>query len=237
MITPTHETILPSSGQKVKFRQFLVGEEKILLIALEDGTEESYVDALKTVLHRVLISDVDVENLPMIDIEHIFLQLRSHSVGGIIELKYTCKNDITKDGVTKKCGSEIAVDIPIDKIKVENSGTEKTIILHNDIGVVMKYPKFKTIQKIMKIDANNSAEIFELIAESIDNIFDGTQVYRNFSKQELDTFLDSLPGGCLEKLFDFLSNTPYHHYETQFKCPRCGNTGDLEYRGLRDFFE
>lgn len=238
VIIPNHETILPSSGLRIKFRQFLVGEEKILLIALEDGTEEAYIDALKLVLERVLITtDVDIENLPMVDIEHIFLQLRKHSVGEIIELKYVCKNILTKDGIQKQCGSDINVDIPIGDIKVENTNLNKTIMLHEDIGVVMKYPKFKTLQKIMKLDSNNTQEIFGLIGESIDNVFHNGGVERSFTREQLDTFLDSLPGGCLDKILEFLSNTPYHHYETEFKCPRCGNTGKLEYQGLKDFFE
>jgi hypothetical protein len=238
VITPQHETTLPSSGKKVKFRQFLVGEEKILLIALEEGLESSYVDALKVVIQRVMVTELDVDNLPMIDIDHLFLQLRSHSVGSIIELKYTCKNILTKEsGEQKQCRGEISVDIPIDKITLQNMGETKTIILHEDIGVVLKYPKFKTLQKIMKLDTNNTEDIFALIAESVDNIFDGNQVYRSFTKEEWDTFLNSLPGGCLDKILAFLTNTPYHHYKTTFKCPKCGNTGELEYQGLKDFFE
>lgn len=238
VITPTHETILPSSGKSIKFRPFLVGEEKILLIALEEGTEEAFVDSIKTILERVIITpNVDLDNLPMVDIEHLFIQLRKHSVGSVIEMKYSCRNILTKDNISKPCGHEILVDIPIDDIKVENLGAETTIMLHDDIGAVLKYPKFKTLQKIMKLDSNNTEEIFALIGESVESLFDNDHVYRDFSKDEWENFLNSLPGNCLDKFLNFITNTPYHFYKTSFKCEKCGNTGDLEYKGLNDFFE
>jgi len=231
--SPIHETVLPSSGAKVKFRQFLVGEEKILLIALEDGSEEAFVEGIKTILSRVLQTPLDLDNLPMVDIEHLFLQLRANSVGEVIEMRYTCKGVF--DG--KTCGNDIEVNVPIKDIEVLNKDTQHKIILYGDIGVVMKYPKFGRLQKIMKMDVNNTNEVFEVIADSIDSIFDNEQIYRTFSKQELEEFITTLPSGSLDKFLNFLLNAPQHYYKAEFQCRKCGNKGELEYKGLSDFFE
>lgn len=228
---PTYSLTLPSSGKQIRFRPFLVKEEKILLMAGESDDPADMVEALKQVINNCAVADIDIEKMPTIDIEYFFVQLRSKSVGDKVRILASHKDS--------ECKYQMPVNINLEHVEVvkDENHTNK-IDLGNDIGLTLKYPDFAMVQELEKISGNDIDKFFELVTDSIENIWDAENVYEasEHSEEELKEFLETLNNSAFEKIQQFYTGLPALVYKTRYKCKECGEYEDLELRGLANFF-
>jgi transposase len=236
---PIYELNLLSTGEKIKFRPFTVKEEKIFLMAQESDDVKSIIDATKQVINNCVISDINVDELPIFDVEQIFLQLRSKSVGEVVNLRYRCNNKIFDEETKeeKNCNTIVEMDVNINDIipKVDIKKSNKIEITEN-MGVVLKYPSLKDIEVFSTED--ESETILETIIGCIDFIYDKESIYyaKDVKKEELIEFVESMQTKDLEKFRVFFEDIPKIQKNINFKCPKCGYKEDVVVEGLESFF-
>jgi hypothetical protein len=233
--TPIYDLELPLSKKKIRFRPFLVKEQKNLLMALEANDMESIENNIKQVLQNCTITEkVDIEKLPVVDVEYYFLQLRARSVGEIVENKYRCENVVEE----KTCGNIMETSLNLLDIKVENVVENNDVIqLNEKISIKLKYPEFSVLKKLSKL--TDVADItFEMIADSVEYIYDGEQFYyaHETSHEELLEFIESLSQKQFAKIEEFFSDLPKIEKKIDIKCSRCGFQHNLDVEGLESFF-
>ena len=233
--TPTYEVTLPLSKKKVTFRPFLVKEQKNLMMAIEANDSDTIERNIKQVLTNCTITpDVIIDALPVIDVEFYFLQLRARSVGEVVENKYTCTNEVNGT----QCGATMESSFNLLEIEVTFPTESKDVIqVTPKISMKMRYPQFSIVEKLK--DKQTSVEIaFEIMAESIEYIFDGEQYYYSAetTKEELIQFLESLSQEQFKKLEDFFDNMPKLQKKLDLKCKKCGFDHVINMEGLESFF-
>lgn len=233
--TPVFDLVLPLSKKNIKFRPFLVKEQKNLLMAMESGEKETIEKNVKQVLQNcTLTENIDIDKLPVIDIEFYFLNLRARSVGEVVENKYRCDNEVEGN----KCGNVMEVSINLLDLKVTNIKENNDLIqLTNDVYVKLKYPEFSVLKNIS--DKSEIADIaFEMVAESVEYVFDGEQYYysNEVPKEELVEFIESLSQQQFSKIEEFFTNLPKLEKKIEMKCSRCGFKHNLDIEGLESFF-
>ena len=192
---PIYELVLPSTKKKIKYRPFLVKEEKVLLIALESNDEKNIREAVVQLLKNCIQSRLKVENLSIFDLEYIFLNIRAVSVGEEVQMKITCSDDGETEVGYNLNLTDVTVNFP--------EGHSNKIMLTDTTGVIMKYPSFDRF-----VDANFAGKgvtqenVLNIIAESIDQIFQGEEVFdeSTTSKKEFLQFVESLTNEQLIKL-------------------------------------
>lgn len=230
MSTPTYELTVPSTQEKIKYRPFLVKEEKALMLAHQSEDATAMMDTLKGVISACTLDKLNVNKLAMFDIEYIFLQLRAKSVGEISELNFTCKQ--CNDPKAK-----MKVDIDLTKLEVTfNPEHSVDIQLFGDVGVKMKYPSLQIINKLKGGD--DIAAAFDIIVECIDCIYDSENVYAaaDQSKQELTEFINNLTQEQFTKLQKFFETMPKLEKTIEFDCPVCAYHHTQTIQGLDGFF-
>ena len=235
---PVYTIKLISTGKEIKYRPFTVKEEKLFLMASESKEIETIVDTTKQVLNNCILTEIDIDSLPVFDIEYLFLNIRARSVSEIISVNYNCNNEI-KDELgekTHKCGNVVKLDINLLEIKPsETKKLEKKIQLTNKIGIVMKYPNFNTVTKY---DDNNTENILKLTVSCIDYIYDDDQIYyaKDSTEKELIEFIENMQTKDLEKIKEFFDNMPKLSKNLDFKCGKCGYEETITLEGLQSFF-
>lgn len=232
MQTPSYDLVVPSTKQKVKFRPFLVKEEKALLLAQQSEDQNVMLNTLKGVIEACTMNKVNVEKLAMFDIEYIFLQLRAKSVGEISELTFTCMQ--CKDPKAK-----MNVDIDISKIEVAFNPEHKSDIqLFDDVGVKMKYPGMDLINNIKNVSDNDVNAIFDMVISCIDCIYDTDNVYyaSEQSKEELEEFINNLTQDQFAKVQKFFETMPKLEKTIEFDCPVCKFHHTQTLQGIDGFF-
>lgn len=235
MNTPTYNLVVPSTGEKIKYRPFLVKEEKALLIAQQSEDVEVMVDSLKQVIRGCVLDKIDVDSLAIFDIEYIFTQIRAKSVGEIIELLFPCDVDHGEDQEKAK----LKISIDLTKIDVEfPSDHSKKIDLFGDVGVVMKYPSFAMLTKMESLDVENVEAIFDIIATSIEYIYEGEELHyaKEQSKEELLEFLYNLTNEQFNKLQTFFAKMPKISKTVEYNCPVCAKHHTVTLEGMQSFF-
>jgi hypothetical protein len=234
--TPVYELELPLSKKKIKFRPFLVKEQRNLLMALEANDSETVKTNIKNVLASCTLSDdIDIEHLPVTDVEFYFLNLRARSVGEVVENSYKCNNEVEID---KVCGNIMDVKVNLLDISIEMpEGVNDTIRITDKITLKLKYPEFSVMEKI---NADSSIEefAFKMIADSIEYIHDGEQFYyaKESSPEELLDFVESLNQQQFDKLQEFFEKLPRLRTKVDFKCNKCGYDHSMDVEGLESFF-
>ena len=233
--TPIYELDLPLSKKHVRFRPFLVKEQKNLLMAMESGDSKSIEQNVKQVLNNCTVTEnIDIEKLPVLDVEYYFLNLRARSVGEIVENKYRCDNQV--DG--SACGNIMETSLNLLDIKIEGVKENDDVIqLTDTISIKLKYPEFSVINKLSKLtDVSDIA--FEMIADSVEYIFDGEQFYyaKETTTEELVEFIESLNQQQFAKIENFFANLPKLEKKIEMKCSRCGFEHKLDVEGLESFF-
>lgn len=205
---PLFELIVPSNGDKVKFRPFTVKEEKILLIAQESNEQNQIIDSIKQVLNNCL-QNYDIDQLTVFDLEYILLNLRSRSVSNELDFKI-------KDPDT---GEEVEISVDISNINIIRKENHTNIInITDDILIKMKYPSIEHAMKFSEVGDQNQSQLFDLMADCIDSVVEGEQVYKlhEFSQQEVNEFLDSLSAEVVGKMKDFFDGAPKMRYEHKY---------------------
>ena len=231
---PEYNLTLPSNGKEIKYRPFLVKEEKILLIAMESEDEKQIMEATKSVIKNCVFGEIEVEKMATIDIEYLFLWLRGKSKGEQIELKYNCP----------KCETPVPLVFDIEAVKV-SKGKDHTnkIQLTDTIGVVLKYPSLGMQVELDKID-NEVVKIFKSITSCIDYIYDNETMYstKDHTENDIQEFIDSLNDSQFEKLVSFFDTMPKLKHDVEFKCKNkknkkvCNHEETIVLEGIQSFF-
>ena len=239
--TPTYELKIPSTGQKVKYRPFLVKEEKILLMALEDGSVTAMSKAMKDIISDCTEGEIKIKDLAPFDIEYFFLQLRGKSIGDTVELSFRRPSNVTCGKKLKDCTEICEIKININDINVDSSEVKDSKIeLTDTIGIKLNYPQFEVIQKFTGIGGDTKPEhIFELINECIEYIWDGEEIYKakDSTKKEINEFVESLSTGQFQKIRDFFDGMPKLKHDITWKCPKCDKEAPMVLEGIDSFFE
>lgn len=219
---PTFKIELPSTKKNIILRPFTVKEEKILLMARESGDEETIIDTIKQIISNCLYDDIDVDKLPMFDIEYLIIKLRAKSVGEFVELTYKTKS-----------GEAIPFTVNLDDIKVyREEGHTNKFLVTDSIGVVMKYPSLSMANTKSK---NLTDELFRKFAMCIESVYDEEKVYDEFTPDEMNEFIMSLPSTALEKLSQFFANIPKIQHKVKVK-DKAGEEHEVVLEGLNNFF-
>jgi len=231
--TPTYELELPSTGQTIQYRPFLVKEEKLLVIALESEDTKQITTAIKSVIKScILTKDVKVESLPTFDIEYLFLNIRGKSVGEELEVNIICPDD----GET-----QVPVKINLDDIKVQkNEEHNNRIKLDDSIMMEMKYPSLDQFIKnnFDFNDKNAMDQSFELIAACIDKIFTEEEVWTSsdVTKKEMNEFLESMNSSQFKDIEKFFETMPKLSHTIKVKNPVTEIESEVVLEGLASFF-
>ena len=232
---PTYELELPLSKKKIKYRPYLVKEQKALMMALESADAKTIQHNVREILTVCTLSkEVDIDELPIIDIEYYFLQLRAKSVSEISESKYRCNNEVDD----KVCGNIMEAKIDLTEIQpVQSEYVDPEIQLTDTITVKMKYPPFKLIKDSVEMD-DITEVTFNMLAQSIEYVYDGEQFHyaKEVSVQELVEFIEQLNQEQFEKLEKFFNSIPKLSKKIDMKCSKCGFEHHLDVEGLESFF-
>jgi hypothetical protein len=231
LTTPTYELEIPSTDEKIKFRPFLVKEEKILMMAMESKSNTDITQAVKDIVNECTFNKVKIDNMPMFDVEYIFLQIRSKSVGEISKLKLLCPDD-------GKTYADVELDLNEVKVQVGDDHTNK-IDLGNDMGMIMKYPTIDSFSE-SGIKDINPGNMLEVISTCILQIFEkkGEKVYdtKDQTKKEVEEFIESLNTKQFKDLQKFFETMPKLKHEVTIKNPKTKKESKVTLSGLNDFF-
>ena len=232
--TPVYTTTIPSNKKPFKFRPFLVKDEKALLIAQESDDINVMLDTVKDVIKSCSVSDIDVESLASFDIEFLFLQLRSKSVGEIVELIFACDDDHGEDNA--KARTTVAIDIDKAAVLFQKNHTPK-ISLFGDVGMVMKYPTIETL-KAIESSVNNIDAMFDIMSDCIDYIYQGDEIFpaKETEKSELIEFLNNLTAAQFDLVQEFFRTMPSLRVDVTYTCPVCEKVHNKYMEGLASFF-
>jgi hypothetical protein len=229
MDLPTYELEVPSTKKKIKFRPFLVKEEKVLLMALETDEEKNIKDAVLQLLKSCISTRIKLENLASFDLEYIFLNIRAVSVGEVVQMNITCQDDEKTQVKYNLNLTDVNVLFP--------EGHSNKIMLTDNLGVIMKYPSFDGFVQ-GQFTNNTEFDVIKVIAESIDQIFQGDEVYdeSTTTKKEFVQFVESLTNPQLEKIQEFFETAPRLEHSFKVTNPNTGVESDYTLRGLASFF-
>lgn len=231
--TPTYNLEVPSTKETLKFRPFLVKEQKALLLAQQSEDAAVMVDTLKGVIRSCAQSKVDVDKLAIFDLEYIFSQIRSKSVGETVDLIFSC--DVCDDEKAK-----VKMTIDLSKLQVEKDPKhEQKIHLFDDVGVVMKYPSVNVINTMDKYGVDAEVDlVFDIVCECIDYIYDSNELYHasEQSKEELQSFVNNLTAEQFEKIETFFETMPKLRQKVNYTCPVCSREHNKVLEGLNSFF-
>lgn len=235
---PIYETKLISNDQTVRYRPFLVKEQKLFLMAAESEDPKDTINAIKQVLRNCVLDDIDVDNMATFDIEYLFLQLRARSIGEIVNLRFNCNNNVTEKGEEDKCGNLVKIDVNILEVNpTKNESHTNKIQITDKIGVVLKYPTFGSID-FAGLDTQDMQQILNVIVSCIDYIYDEEQVYyaKDTKKEELVEFIENMKQTDLEKISAFFTSLPKLKKDVHFHCNKCGYEEDITLEGVQSFF-
>ena len=235
MNTPTYTMVVPSSGVSVRYRPFLVKEEKALLIAQQSEDVVTMIETLKKVVKSCVQDQLDVEKLATFDLEYMFTQIRGKSVGETVELIMSCDEDHGEQNKLAK----VKVSVDLSEIKVDaKDDHSKKLSLWGDVGVVMKYPSVDIIKKFQTVDESDTESVFGIISQSIDYIFDSTEMYyaKDQTKEELLEFLNNLTTDQFSKIQKFFETMPKLTYDIDYSCPVCSKAHHVRLEGMDSFF-
>jgi len=233
--TPVYDLELPLSKKKIRFRPFLVKEQRNLMMAMESDDKETIERNIRQVLHNCTLTEgLDIDKLPIIDVEFYFINLRARSVGEVVENKYRCENEVEE----KRCGNLMDVNFNLLEIQIDSDPTMSDVIqINNQISVKLKYPEFSIVQRASKFE-NTTDMAFDMIVESIEYIFDGEQYYyaEESDPAELIEFVESLNQAQFEKIEEFFNKLPKLNKKIEVDCKKCGFHHTINVEGLDSFF-
>jgi len=222
---PTYELLLPSTNKKIKYRPFLVKEHKVLLTMAEaDNSEVTRI--ITELVDACTFNKLKIKQLPHFDIEYIFMMLRAKSIGEIVDIIVNCE-----------CGNKIDAQFNIEDIKIEkhDNHTNK-IMINNQYGVEMNYPKFDDVVEVYS--SNSNEKVLDMIVNNIKGVFDQDNYWdsKDQSKQELEEFLFSLTKDQFDKIENFFVTSPKIVQVIESDCNQCGKHNVSRLEGLSNFF-
>jgi len=232
--TPTYELVLPSTGKKIKYRPFLVREEKILIMAMESESMTEITNAIIQIIGDcILTKDVKVESLATFDIEYLFLNVRAKSVGETVEVNITCPDD----GET-----QVEMEINVDDIKIKKTRGHKNIInLDDELSMKLKYPSLEQFVENNFETSESTSDIgqsLSMITSCIEMVYNQEESWEasDFSKQELEEFIDQLNTKQFKEIEKFFSTMPKLSHTIMVKNPNTNVESEIVLEGLASFF-
>jgi len=247
IVTPEYTLQLNSIKEPVRYRPYLVREEKIFLTAKESGDPKDIETSIRQVLKNCTFGEIDIDALPSFDMEYLFLQLRGKSVNNVVTVKYQCRNKVrTEDERTDendkgRCGALNPISVPLDDIKVVVPDEHTNIIpINDDITIEFQYPTIAVMHQVLIGKKDTVAFTTEVLGLCIKSIVekDGTvHEARDSTPAELQEFIDTLSIQQIERVQAFFNTMPTVTYDTTFVCDKCGYTEPLRFEGLQDFFD
>ena len=224
-----YELSLPSTGATIKYRPFLVKEQKALMIAQESEDDKVIENTFAQIITNCVEDKVDPYKMPMFDIEYVFLKIRSKSVGEIAELRVTCPDDEE---------TKVNVSIPLEEVDVQMTKDHTNVIsLTDDINVIMRYPCLGDMKGFNALGETKS--LFEMVKRCIHEVHDGKEVYRrvDMSEKDLEDFIDSMSSKNFESVGEFFSSMPKLSYDLEVVNPKTKVKSVIPIEGLQSFFE
>jgi hypothetical protein len=229
---PTYELTVPSTGKTIKYRPFLVKEEKVLLIAMESQDDKLIKGAVVDILKScILTRGVKIEDLSIFDIEYIFLRIRSKAVGERVEMNFICKDDNE---------TRVRYELDLDTIEVQYpEGHDKKIMLSDSSGIIMKYPGFDQFLKTQILQKNpTTEEVFDIVIDSVHQIFEGEEVWEagTTPRKEIAEYVEGLTTKQFEKIQKFFVSMPKLSHTVTITNPNTEIESEYEIEGLVNFF-
>lgn len=224
---PKYTCILPSDGREIEYRPFLVKEQKVLLLAQEQEDDAAMFRAVQDLITNVC-EDVKSETLPVIDMEWLFLKIRSKSVGETANIKLSCTDP--------KCDGHGEAVVNLDDVEVVGDQPESKIMLNDEIGIEMRYPRVSDVNQVQGKD--QATQTLEMLKNSIVKIFDEENVYptADASTNELNEFVEGLTMQQLEKITAYFDSIPSLQLDVESKCTTCGRELKTTAKGINSFF-
>ena len=228
---PNYEMVLPSTGEKIEYRPFLVKEQKILMMALESKDTSSQTRAITDIIQNCTFGKLDdkLEKLPTYDIEYMFLQIRCKSVGETVELMITCPDDEE---------TKVPVSINLEDINImKTEGHSEIVMITDTIGLTMKHP---TMKQIMSYDLANMDGIessFGIINDCLVNVFNQDEVWEDWSDKEVQDFIEQMTTDQFVKVTDFFTTMPKLKHIVKVTNPNTGVESEVALEGMQSFLE
>lgn len=232
MNAPLYNVTVPSTKKEVKFRPFLVKEEKSLLLAQQSEDPKVMINTLKSIIENCIVDKIDIDKLAIFDYEYLFTQIRAKSVGELVELLFLC--DTCDDDKAKT-----QVNLDISKFQVEfPEGHDTKIPLFEDVGIIMKNPSLDTIDKLEKIKEGDVDSIFDVVAECMESVYTTEEVFntKDQTKEEVIEFLENLTQEQFKKIEGFFLTMPKLRQTVEYDCPVCNKHHVKTMEGLASFF-
>jgi len=227
---PTYTLELPSTGKQIKYRPFLVKEQKVLMMAQDTKNENELANAMGQLVSACTFGEIDADTSPMFDIEYIFLKIRTKSVGSNVKLNITCPDD----GET-----QVKFDLDLDEVEVNmlDDHTNEAQIT-DDIKIIFRYPVLRDIANL-KENSNDVDRIFHVLGKCIDEIHFGDDVYRksDMTENDISDFIDQLSSLQFEKLSEFFNGMPKLRHVIQVTNPKTKKKSEVVLEGLESFLE
>lgn len=229
LATPKYDMIVPSTGESITYRPYVVKEEKILLIALESQDEKQIEQSIYKMIESCLDGNININDFTNFDIEFIFLTLRSMSVGEGIKLNMPCS----------ECEEPNEVQVNLNKLEVKNNDFDKKdlqIKINDDITMDLRWPTMSD----RAVDAESGTEaIIHMVAKSVGTVYHGEEIISMSDTPfaEILEFVESLSSEQFNKCMEVLVKTPYTGYDIKFTCKKCGHKNERELKGMADFFQ
>lgn len=226
---PKYTISLPSDGKEVKFRPFLVKEQKLLMLAQEENDEGKTMEAIKDLIRTVTFQEVEPETLPIIDMEYLFLKIRAKSVGETVNLQVTCQDP--------KCDGHGEVVINLDDVEVVGDEPENKIMINDEIGIELRYPRIGDID-LINSEEGSMTQTLEMLKRCMVTVFDQEDVYptSDSSTQELDEFVNTLSMSQMEMISEYFGSIPQLKKEVKSECVQCGKDINTTIQGMNNFF-
>jgi len=230
--TATYELTLPSADLVVKYRPFLIKEEKVLLQALESNDDNEIKNAIKDIVSTCTFNKLDAGLLPTFDLEYVFLQIRSKSVGEIANIKLLCPDD-KETYVTKEIDLS-KVEVEVDEIHTNNIVIDE----EKKIGLIMRYPTIDTVDPKKNVKGQRTDQVFDMIAGCIHSIYEGEKNHSvsDYTKEDLDKFIENLDRKTFDKLNQFFDTMPQLKHEIEVENPKTKVKSKIVLKGAQDFF-
>ena len=227
--TPTYTLDLPSTGEKIKYRPFLVKEQKILMMAEESEDDKQMMDAIGKLVQSCTFDKIDVENAPLFDIEYIFLKLRSKSVGETVNLQITCPDDEK---------TVVPVKVKLDDIEVQmtDNHTNK-IYITDSITLYMGYPKLSDLKNYDSDDSVQIQQMFNILNQCVKEIHYGDDIYHkiDITDKDLSQFIEQMTTGQFEKVMEFFNGMPKLRHVIKVTNPNTKKKNEVVVEGLQSF--
>ena len=229
---PVYEAILPSTEKVIKYRPFLVKEEKLLLTAQESG-EDAVLPAVKQIIKNCVQGEIDVDNMPIFDIEYLFLRLRAKSIGEEVTLGLKPWGCPQNNGELCKFTTEVTINLEEIECKLDKKHSSK-IMLDDNVGLMMKYPDLSQVG----IKGSETEMGMKVIRSCINMIFTKEETHEkdSFTDKELDEFIDSLNSKQMENINNFFETMPTIKHTAKYTCKTCNEEKETTIQGLQSFF-